>query len=74
MKKSIDQIGKLLADTYSKAPKKEKVTAIIVFSIKHSEDIQRLGIKEILQNAKLPIGYRPEVSKAIRLSKYVTVK
>jgi hypothetical protein len=65
------QLGEMLSAEYNKAGKKQKVTSILVFSIKHYENIQKFGIKEVLESAKLPSGYAPEISKGLRLSKYV---
>jgi len=72
--RTLEQLGQELSTVYEKALKKEKLLSVMLFCIEHGEDIQKVGIKETIQEAKLPNGYIPEVCKSIRLSKYVKIK
>ena len=54
----------------------EKTTMIHLFGIIYAEKIKECGStpKDILKIANMPESYQTEISKGIRLSKYVDVK
>jgi predicted transcriptional regulator len=54
----------------------EKTTMIHLFGIMYAEEIKGCGStpKEILKLANMPESYQTEISKGVRLSKYVDVK
>ena len=54
----------------------EKTTMIHLFGIMYSKEIKECEstAKEILKLANMPESYQTEISKGIRLSKYVDVK
>lgn len=54
----------------------EKTTMIHLFGIMYAEEIMGCGStpKEILKLANMPESYQTEISKGVRLSKYVDVK
>lgn len=70
------QLGNILKEMYSNAPKGDQVAHIHLFGIKFADVLenQRLSKKEILNNAGLPESYQTEISKGIRLAKYVIIK
>lgn len=74
MDNSIEKLGKILEDMYSNALKKEKVTMIHLFGIKYAEDIRKVGIKEVIDQAGIHSTYRTELNKGVNLAKYVTPK
>ncbi|MGN6604533.1 MAG: HTH-like domain-containing protein [Ginsengibacter sp.] len=74
MPKTLNQLGKLLQDMYSNAPKKEQVTMIHLFGIKYSDDIQAVGIREVIEQSGIHSTYRTELNKAVKLAKYVQAK
>lgn len=67
-------LGKILRKMYTEAPRGEQVTNIHLFGIKYSKEISNLSIKEIVQEAGIPLTYVTEVTKGVNLAKYVTIK
>jgi hypothetical protein len=74
MTKTINALGKILADMYNNAPKKEQVTMIHLFGVKYADDLQKVGIREVVEQAGIHSTYRTELSKAVKLAKYVEAK
>jgi len=77
---TIKELGDTLSQMYNdeNAPKNEKVTRIILFGIKYSDEIKNLGrgaVKQIIQQSVLSMTkYGAEVNKGINLAKYVVLK
>lgn len=71
---SIREIGAILNSMYVNALPGEQVVQIHLFGIKCGELIERnsLAVKEIVEDSGINISYKTEVSKGIKLSKYVT--
>ena len=79
----VNQAVRLLRGAYAKAPKGEKVLGIHLFGIKYADELQKLisdgtSIKEIVEKAH-PLGdskgsYVTEISKGMKLAKYVSLK
>lgn len=65
-----------LKELYDNAPRNEQVAMIHLFGIKYGEEILSNKIKpaDIVKAAGISDTYRTEVSKAIKLSKYVDIK
>jgi hypothetical protein len=74
MSKTLATLGKTLADMYKNAPKKEQVTMIHLFGVKYADDIQKVGIREVVEQAGIHSTYRTELNKAVKLAKYVNPK
>lgn len=74
MSKTLEELGILLEEMYSKAQKKEQVTMIHLFGVKYAEDIQKVGIREVIEQSGIRISYRTELNKAVKLAKYVSPK
>lgn len=74
MSKTVAALGGILADMYNNAPKKEQVTMIHLFGVKYAEDIQKVGIREVVEQAGIHSTYRTELNKAVKLAKYVIPK
>ena len=74
MSKTVAALGGILADMYSTAQKKEQVTMIHLFGVKYAEDIQKVGIREVIEQSGIHSTYRTELNKAVKLAKYVNVK
>jgi hypothetical protein len=72
MQKTALQLGKILEEMYRTAPKKEQVTMIHLFGVQFYQDIQRVGVKEVIEEAGIHSTYRTELNKAVKLAKYVT--
>lgn len=70
------ELGNILRDMYNGAPKGYKVTNIHLFGIKYADIITRnnYSVKEIVKSSGLNESYATEVSKGIKLSRYVEVK
>lgn len=77
IKMEANQLGKILADKCQNAIKNEKVVSIYIFGIEHAAEIKKLGrsgIKDVIKQSGLHSTYNIELSKAIKLSKYVNLK
>ncbi|MDL2226817.1 hypothetical protein LJB86_04100 [Deltaproteobacteria bacterium OttesenSCG-928-M10] len=70
---SEQKLGKILKDMYDSG---DKGAHIILFGIKYADVIvtEKLNIKKIVMHAGLPESYPTEISKGVRLAKYVSVK
>lgn len=74
MSKTVNELGNILSDMYNNAPKKEQVTMIHLFGVKYADDIQHVGIREVIEQAGIHSTYRTELNKAVKLAKYVNPK
>jgi len=72
--KNLEELGRILSDMYNNAPRKEQVTKIHLFGITYANDIRIVGIREVVDESKIPSTYKAEVNKGVNLSKYVTVR
>ena len=56
-------------------PLREQTTMIHLFGIKYGDVIRKnkYSVKNILKYAEMPESYKTEISKGIKLAKYVTV-
>jgi hypothetical protein len=70
------QLGAILKEMYDNAPKGEQVAHIHLFGIKYAQVIadNDLSIKQILVAAHLNQSYCTEISKGMKLSKFVEIK
>jgi hypothetical protein len=73
---TVVELGGILKDMYEKATDKDHVAMIHLFGIKYSDEIISNGYtaKEIVKAAGMNESYATEISKGIRLGKYVSVK
>ena len=74
MSKTLNELGKILKEMYSNAAKKEHVTMIHLFGVKYAEEIQKFGIREVIEQSGIHSTYRTELNKAVNLAKYVQPK
>lgn len=70
MKRTATELGKILAEMYNNAKRKEMVTMIHLFGIQYHSEIQEVGIREIIDAAGIPSTYSTEVNKGVNLAKY----
>ena len=72
----VTSLGEELKRMYDNAPRNEQVSMIHLFGIKNGELIINNDIKavDIVHAAGINDSYKTEVSKGIKLSKYVEVK
>lgn len=73
---TILDLGNELNRMYNIAPKKEKVASIHLFGIKYGEIIlhESFLLKEIITLSGINSSYITELSKGIKLSKYVILR
>lgn len=66
-------LGHVLKNFYDSAPEGYKVASIHIFSIYYADLITNGNkqVKEIIKYSGLPESYHTEVSKGVKLSKYV---
>ncbi|MEG1395136.1 MAG: hypothetical protein RSD04_05225, partial [Clostridia bacterium] len=69
-------LGQILKKMYEEAPNGDQVAQIHLFGVKYARVLEskRLNKKSILKSAGMPESYQTEISKGIRLAKYVIVK
>ncbi len=72
----IKHLSEILKDMYENAPKQEQVVNIHLFGIEYAEIIKKQNFKvsEIIKLAEMKKSYIVELSKGIKLSKFVTIK
>ncbi len=65
-----------LKEMYENAQKGDSTTMIRLFGIKYSEDLKNCtcSMSEIAELAEIGVNYHAEISKGIRLAKYVKIK
>ncbi len=70
------ELSEILKDMYNNAPKGDSTTMIRLFGIKHSVELQdsSCSMSEIAELAEIGVNYHAEISKGIRLAKYVKLK
>lgn len=71
-----NQLGKILREMYDNAPKGYKVANIHLFGVKYAEVILEKNFKviEIIRASGLNESYLTEISKGIKLARYVIPK
>ena len=69
-----EELGRILSEMYRDAPEGEATTMIHLFGIEHADEIRDCGapVTEIVRLSGLRASYNTEVSKGIRLARYVT--
>lgn len=70
---SKNELGLILRDMYSNADEGDKVANIHLFGIKYANEIvtNKYGASEIIRIAGLNNSYSTELSKGIKLARYV---
>lgn len=70
------ELSNKLKDMYNNAPKGESTTMIHLFGITYANEIKNADFtpKDILKAASMPASYYTEISKGIRLAKYVSIR
>ncbi|ODW62841.1 hypothetical protein BBL91_22300 [Vibrio parahaemolyticus] len=72
---TLNELGSTLEEMYQNAPENESVAMIHLFAIKYAEQIKNLNTscKSVAKAAGINESYGTEISKGIKLSKYVRV-
>ncbi len=67
------ELGRILSEMYRDAPEGEATTMIHLFGIRYADEIGDCGapVTEIVRLSGLPASYNTEVSKGVRLARYV---
>ena len=73
---TLHELGRILHDMYFDSKEGEAVVMIHLFGIKYASEIEGLRVskKDIAKAAGINESYGTEISKGIKLSKYVTAK
>ncbi|WP_446681808.1 HTH-like domain-containing protein [Cohnella cellulosilytica] len=73
---NVQKLGQILNEMYNKAPNGDRVTNIHLFGIKFAEIILKnhFSVKSIVECSGINVSYAAEVSKGVRLARYVTPK
>lgn len=73
---NLEELSTILKDMYDNAEPKEQVVNIHLFGIKYADIIKNNNIKisKIIEAAGMKKSYAVEVSKGIKLSKFVKLK
>ena len=72
----LKELGEKLSDMYHNAPSGDKVAMIHLFGIKYADEINlsKISNKDIAIKANIPESYKTEISKGVKLAKYVKEK
>lgn len=70
----IEELAFILSDMYTNAEKGEKMTMIYLFGIRYHKEISNYTAKEVVKMAGMRISFHAELSKALRLARYVAEK
>ena len=70
------ELAKTLKDMYNNAPQGDSTTMIRLFGIKYADELKKCtsSMSNIAELAEIGINYHAEISKGIRLAKYVSIK
>ena len=73
---TLKELGDKLNSMYNNAPKGDSVAMIHLFGIKYANEIllNRFSKKDIANAARIPESYGTEISKGVKLAKYVREK
>lgn len=72
---TIEEAARILGQMYEAAgPAREQTTAVHLFGIKYSDEIQNMPLRELAVRAGISEKYQTEIRKGMRLSKYVSMK
>lgn len=73
---TLNELADTLSDMYQNAPHGDSVAMIHLFGIKYALEIKALGssCKAIAKAAHINESYGTEISKGVKLSKYVIPK
>lgn len=72
----INELGQVLNDMYFNSEKGETVAMIHFFAIKYADEIRATGesMRTMANVAGIPESYGVEISKGVKLSRYVEPK
>ena len=72
----VNELGNILNKMYFESDKGETVSKIHLFGVKYAKQIIKSGAskKAIAIAAKIPESYGSEISKGVKLAKYVSPK
>jgi hypothetical protein len=73
---TLKELGDKLNEMYNNAPNGDSVAMIHLFGIKFADEIllSRFSKKDIAKAARIPESYGTEISKGVKLAKYVKEK
>ena len=71
-----NELGAILKEMYSNAPEDETVAMIHLFGVKYASEIEAADCsrKDIAVAAEINESYGTEISKGVRLARYVVPK
>lgn len=71
---TLRDLATTLREMYENAPKGEQVTMIYLFGVKYHTEIKEFGVKQVIEQSAIHSTYHSELSKAIKLAKYLQLK
>ena len=74
MSKTVNDLGNILGDMYQNAPKNEKITMIYLFGVKYADEVNEIGVREVIEQSGIYSTFKTELRKAVNLAKYVIPK
>ena len=75
-KMTLNELGKKLSEMYNNAPKGDSVAMIHLFGIKYANEIKHSNYskKDIIEQSGISSSYLTELTKGVKLAKYVIFK
>ena len=73
---TLEELGKILHEMYFESEEGEAVAMIHLFGVKYAAEIADLGVskKDIAKAAGIRESYGTEISKGVKLARYVRAK
>ena len=70
------ELAAILRRMYDSAKRNETTCQVHLFGIRYAEELQNCGctLRHIVELSGISKGYLPEISKGMKLSKYVRLK
>lgn len=73
---NLNELGRILNDMYFNSDHGESVAMIHLFAVKYAEEIRATGVsmKAVAKAGGIPESYGTEISKGVKLAKFVVPK
>ena len=73
---TIDEAASKLREMYYSAAYGDKSIAVVLFGLKHADDLGRgrLNVQQVVSRAGIPLNYSPMVNAGRKLASYVVLK
>ena len=71
---TIDEAASNLRELYRAAPRGDKSISVVLFGLKHADDLAGLSVQQVVLRSGIPSNYSPMVNQGRKLARYVALK